>query len=103
MTPMNRLSTISYLQDPAVLEYLQVADTHCWRFGVPRPNLAFHPTARCALQLHLQLMYLPDVTQGEQGRWGKGALEREVQAPARGVQERWPGNVPCNRSSYGGS
>ena len=50
MTPMNRISTINYLQDPAVLEYLQVADTHCWRFGVPRPNLAFHPTARCALK-----------------------------------------------------
>ena len=47
---MNRISTINYLQDPAVLEYLKVADTHCWRFGVPRPNLAFHPTARCALK-----------------------------------------------------
>ena len=50
---MNRLSIISYLQDPTVIGYLQVADTHCWRYGVPRPNLTFHPTTRYALQLYL--------------------------------------------------
>ena len=50
---MNRLSIIGYLQDPTVIGYLQVADTHCWRYGVPRPNLTFHPTTRYALQLYL--------------------------------------------------
>ena len=53
MVPMNRLSIIRHLQDPAVIGYLQVADTHCWRYGVPRPNLTFHPTTRYALLIYL--------------------------------------------------
>ena len=72
MLPMNRLSVIRHLQDPAVVVYLQVADTHCWRTGVPRPNLTFHPTTRYAslvylhrlrhrhMHLHLHMHMSPD-------------------------------------------
>ena len=37
MVPMSRLSVISYLQDPTVIGYLQVADIHCWKGGGAAP------------------------------------------------------------------
>ena len=64
MLPMNRLSIIRHLQDPAVVVYLQVADTHCWRTGVPRPDLTFHPTTRYTLQMYLARTHVCRCTRG---------------------------------------
>ena len=57
LLPMNRLSIIRHLQDPAVVVYLQVADTHCWRTGVPRPTLSFHPTTRYTSLVYLRRLH----------------------------------------------
>ena len=40
------LILLSYLRDPTVIGYLQVADIHCWETGGPPPNLTFHPSTR---------------------------------------------------------
>ena len=42
------LIPLSYLRDPTVIGYLQVADIHDWKTGGPRPNLTFHPSTRYA-------------------------------------------------------
>ena len=48
----DNLIPLRYLLDPTVIGYLQVADIHDWKWGGPRPNLAFHPNARytCAVE-----------------------------------------------------